>query len=349
VRNLISSAEWIIGLGLIPYAIAVLMPSWRWLLGVTLIVGGVLSALWIQHWIASSAPDYHEGAGGALGIAFVFVITLAFATGVIVRAFTMLLAAKGLPLRHVFTICVVGFAIVPAIFIVPGAWHDWNMRPPSEACSNTTFHIKVANVDFAIPAAPIFIVYLGKRSNQDAYYFSMNPSLRTFCSLSDNGRQPIKATNIWLRFGRYRETAPTICTDPVPDWAKTYCAADGSAKPTQDDSIDFPLDIHVFAPDEVTMGEFGGSRSTYDDSLQRKPWPNAPVFIKSDSLTPDQHPLTFECNENGNDDWCKTSYPWSDGANLNYSFRSRRDDVATRGRRVDVETRKFLSGFTAQR
>jgi hypothetical protein len=73
------------------------------------------------------------------------------------------------------------------------------------------------------------------------------------------------------------------------------------------------------------------------------------VFIASDTLTPDQHPLTFECNENGAGYWCKTSYPWSDGASLNYTFRSGRDDVAARGRRIDVEARKFLSGLRAQR
>ena len=349
MKDIIRGAQWVVVLGLFPYAIAVLMPTWRWLLGVTLIIGGALSALWIQQWIASSAPDYHEGVGGALGVAFAFVVTLGFATGVIVRAFTMMLAAKGLPLRHGFTICVVGFAIVPAVLVVPAAWQEWERRAPSKACLNATFNIKVADANFSIPATPVFNVYLGKSSKQDAYYFGLNSSLRAFCSLSDTGRQPIKATNIWLRFGQYRETAPAICTDPAPDWAKAYCAADGSAKPTQDDSVDFPLDVNVFASDEVTMGEFGGSRSTYDDSLRAIPRSNASVFIKSETLTPDQRPLTFECNENGIGYWCKTSYPWRDGASLNYSFRSRRDDVAARGSRLDAETRKFLSGFKVPR
>jgi hypothetical protein len=172
----------------------------------------------------------------------------------------------------------VGFALVPAIIILPGAWHERKMRPPSETCSNATFQINVANANFTIPATPVFIVYLGERSAQDAYYFSVNPSLQSFCRLSDNGKQPVKATNIWLRFGQYRESAPPICTAPVPDWATTYCAADGSANPklTEQDSFDFPLDIHVFAPEEFALSEFGGSRSTYEDSLHARLRPNEP-------------------------------------------------------------------------
>jgi hypothetical protein len=42
VKNIVDSLVWIIGIGLIPYTIAVLMPSWRWLLGVALVIGGPL-------------------------------------------------------------------------------------------------------------------------------------------------------------------------------------------------------------------------------------------------------------------------------------------------------------------
>jgi hypothetical protein len=350
VKNFIDGAVWIFELGLIPYAIAVVMPSWRWLLGVTFVIGGALAALWIHTWISFSAPDYRDGgAAEALGLFVGYIITTAFAAGVTIRATTLMLARKGLRLGHVVTICVAGFAIVPAIFVTPSAWNAWKMRSPAEACLNATFNINVATASFSVQATTPFNVYLGRRSNEDAYYFSLNPSLRDFCSVTDNGKQPIKATNISLPFNQYhRRNVPAICAGPVPNWAKTYCAARGSATSAQYDAIDFPLDVHVFAPDGVTMGEFGGSHSTYADSMRPSSWPNAPLFIETETMTPDQHPLTFECRENGNGYWCKTSYPWHDGANLNFSFRSGREDVAARGSRVDAETRKFLSGFTAR-
>jgi len=163
--------------------------------------------------------------------------------------------------------------------------------------------------------------------------------------LSDNARQPVKANLILLRFDQYMNSQPAICAGTVADWARTYCAAHGSAKGQHDDTVDFPLHIGIFAPDEFALGEFGGSRSTYADSRAPKNWPGAPVYVQSDALTPDRQPLTFECTENGNDRWCTTSYPWKDGANLNYTFRASRDDVAEKGKRIDAEARKFLSGF----
>jgi hypothetical protein len=335
-------------LSLVPYAIAVIMPTWRWLLGVTLIIGGLLSALWIQDWIATSKPDYHEGVGGALGRGLFALITVGFVTGVAIRAVTLILSSRGLRSRFVFAICAAGFAIVPAVVFVPGLWHDWTMRPPSDACLNATFRVKVADADFVVPPIAFFNVYLGMTSSKDAYYFSLNPHLRAFCSLSANGRQQIKASMIWLRFGQYMESPPAICSGAVADWAKTYCSAYGAAKGSRDDRIEFPLDIHVFAPDGLVLGEFGGSRSTYEDSLHPKTWPGAPVFISSDASTPDQRPLTFECLESGSGHWCKTSYPWKDGANLSYSFQAGRDDVAEKGKRIDVETRTFLAVFQAK-
>jgi hypothetical protein len=78
------------------------------------------------------------------------------------------------------------------------------------------------------------------------------------------------------------------------------------------------------------------------------PRTDGPVFIMAETLAPDEHPLTFECSENGDGYWCKASYAWSDGAFLQYEFRSGRLDVAARGGRVDAEARKFISGLRTQ-
>ncbi|TWB01770.1 hypothetical protein [Bradyrhizobium stylosanthis] len=115
----------LIALALVPYAIPVLMPSWRWWLGVTCVFGSLLAALWMQHWIVSSRPDHHDGAGGAIGLAFPAIVTVGFATGVAIRGSTLLLAARGLALRRVIVISVLGFAIVPACFYVPSWWPAW--------------------------------------------------------------------------------------------------------------------------------------------------------------------------------------------------------------------------------
>jgi hypothetical protein len=342
VRNIVTALTSVAGIGLIPYAIAVLMPSWRWLLGVALVTGSVLSAVWFQDWLFPS--------NFAIGLLAGHIITAAFAAGVAIRALTLLLANRGLSFRYVVLICVAGFAIVPILLLQPVARHEWNMQPPSEACSGATFRVKVANAEFAIPVSPIFTIYRANpgTAHDDANYLSSSADLRTFCGLSKNGKQPVQATNISLRFRGYDIYVPAICAGPVPDIARTYCATDKSARPANIDSLDFPLQIYVFAPDEVTLGHFGGSRSTYEDSLNARPRANGPVFIMAETLAPDEHPLTFECSENGDGYWCKASYAWNDGAFLQYEFRSGRLDVAARGGRVDAEARKFLSGLRTQ-
>jgi hypothetical protein len=332
----------------LPYIFAVLMPTWRWLLGLTLVVGSLLAAIWVQDWLVTSNPEYHEGVGGPLGRGFFLVITLGFVAGVVTRALAMVLASRGLRSRYVFAICLAGFPIALAIFTAPDAWRSWERRSPSVACLTATFKIKVANADFAIPAIPFFKVYLGNSPGKDDYYFEINSHLRAFCALSDNGRQQVKANLVWLRFGQYMNSPPAICSGAVFDWAKTYCAAYGAARGHRDDKVEFPEAIQVFASDKLLRG-FGVSRSTYEDSLDAKPRSVASVFIKSDTVTPDDRPLTFQCIASGDSRWCETSYPWKDGANLHYSFRAGRDDVAEKGGRIDVETRKFLSGFEAKR
>lgn len=350
MRSTLEGLRLILGLALIPYAIAVIMPTWRWLLGATLVIGGLLSATWIQDWIVTSGPDYREGVGGALGRAFFMMITLGFVTGVAVRAFTLVLAWRQLRLRYVLAICCAGFAIVPAIIFLPGAWRDWTMRQPSDACLSAKLDVKIANANLAVPPMRIFNVYLGNTSRKDVYYFNHNPDLRAFCALNDNGRQQVKASMIWLHLGQYLESPPSICVGVVADWAGSYCAAYGTAHGIRNDSsIEFPLDIQIFAPDEFVLGEFGGSRSTYEDSLHPRSGPEALTYIGSNTLTPNQQPLTFKCRESGSDYWCQASYSWRDGANLEYSFRSGRDEVAAKGARIDVETRKFLVGLTAKR
>lgn len=345
VKNIVDGVVLVIGLGLIPYAIAVLTPSWRWLLVVAVFIGGFLSVVWIHDRIVASNDG---GVAHAFGLMIFYIITTAFAAGVVIRALTMVLAWRGLHLRHVFLICTAGFAVVPIILLGPGAWQQWDRRPPSEACSNATFRVKVASVEFAIPASRVFTVYRANTVRKDGYYFFSNASLRSFCGLTDNGKRPVKATNIILRFEGYDVSAPALCASPVPEVARSYCAADKSARATNIHGLDFPLAMYVFAPDEVILGEFGGSRSTYEISLNAKPRPNGPVFIASDTLTPGQHPLTFECLENGDGYWCKTAYAWSDGAFLQYEFRTSRHDVVARGSRVDAEARKFLFGLRTQ-
>ena len=332
----------VLKLGIIPYAMAVLMPTWRWLVALTTIVGGALAILWLQDWIVTSNPPYHEGAGGGLGRIFALIVTAAFVIGVIIRGLSFILRALGMRLRTIAAICIAGFAIVPAFFVVPAAGDAWKRWPPSEACVNATFKVKVADLAFAIPATSMFYIYLGRTSASEGYILGLKSSLRDFCGLNDNGRRTVTATHIELQLRNYALATPAICTGAIPDWARTYCSAHDAAKRGSEDDIDFPLDIRVFAPGQTNSG---GDLLQHPNQMPAPP--SGHVFIKS-AASISGEPLTFDCHPNGSAYWCSTSYPWRDGARLDYHFRSGLDDASARGGRIDAETRKFLGGLISQ-
>jgi hypothetical protein len=102
----------------ISYCIAILMPTWRWLLGMTLLVGVLLYTDGIRHWIVSCLQDSREGPCGpcvGIGAVLLFAVSRGFAAGAIVRGLTLLLRSRGLRRRYVVMICIAGAAIVPAI------------------------------------------------------------------------------------------------------------------------------------------------------------------------------------------------------------------------------------------
>jgi hypothetical protein len=106
-----------LGANLASYAVAVVMPTWRWLLVLTLVVAVVSYTGWLRHWIALLLPNANEGPGDGLGSALALGMIVTFATGVAIRGLTILLGLRGLRRGYVVVICVAGVALAPAIFV----------------------------------------------------------------------------------------------------------------------------------------------------------------------------------------------------------------------------------------
>src|SRR5690242_16546550 len=152
----------------LPYLIAVLMPSWRLLLVYALLLGGYLGYVWVQDWIVTSSPNYHEGKGGAavFGYAIVGSITLGFLAGLISRCASLALRALKYSLPARVFVNVSGLPLALAIVLAPQVGRNWEDRPVSEACSNSTFDIELAAAHLTIRAAPIFSVYLRRMPDE---------------------------------------------------------------------------------------------------------------------------------------------------------------------------------------
>ncbi len=114
-----SLISFVIKLGLIPYALPVIMPTWRWWLGATLAGSGLLSALWIEDSIARSRPGFNGGPGDVLGALMGLVITISFVTGVAVRAFTLMMSAMGIRRSYGIVTSIAGFGVMVAILVLP--------------------------------------------------------------------------------------------------------------------------------------------------------------------------------------------------------------------------------------
>lgn len=340
---MIAIVQWVLAWGLLPYALAVAMPTWRWLFGCAVLIGGPLAVLWIQHWIVSARPDYNEGPGGFIGIGIFLVVTVAFAIGVGVRALTLAMSARGLALGKAFMLNAVGFTLVLAVFTWPHAWHLWRLRPAPQACVERGFQIEIGGTRFAVPSRGPFTIYRGKSARAGAYYLQSVASLRDLCGLTANGSVRVSATNLAIRFDRVLRD---VCRGPAPGWADKLCAAAEPIGRGRIDETDYPLTAYVFAPEEVTLGEFGGSVSSYRDSLAGSDPRRNVTFVTADAHTPDGNPLTLACRPQSDGSyWCSAAYHLANGTHLHYVFRSPLDEIAARGKRVDTTLSEFLAQF----
>src|SRR5882757_9115822 len=88
---------------LVPYALPLLMPSWRWLLAYAVAVA-VLLTIWFAIWYhAVMTTPTRTGLEG-IGLVFAFIPAIATAAGTMVRAVTLMVKARFV----VFAISILG-------------------------------------------------------------------------------------------------------------------------------------------------------------------------------------------------------------------------------------------------
>jgi hypothetical protein len=327
---------------IVPYILAVAMPSWRWLLMCGVLVGGILAFLIWE--IATSEDRY-----GDAGIGFLVVLSLGvpFGAGVLVRAMSLIMAARGWSRRRVFGANVLGFALPVGLLVITSAWFAWEYRPPSEACSRATFAIELAGGRISLPAAPIFSIRLGPLPAGSTYNFAIPIKLRDFCALTDEGRRPIRAAEIGIGFGIGASwTDPEFCSASPAAWETKLCAVSAAARLQRNFESDFPFHVYVISSDEVNADAFANSAMADDPALPPSTSRSGSALVQSESRTPDGSPISFTCREVvGRRHRCDTSYPWRDGMHLVYQFRTDDANLGEKGERVDATLREFLEQF----
>jgi hypothetical protein len=345
MANALDVIPWIIVIGIIPYLIPVLMPTWRTFGICVLIIGGVLAKLWIQHIIDTRSPGYKEHLADAIGLAMFTLGALSFVAGIATRIVSLAVTSARGSFVRAFAINTAGFSIFVALLATPHILHTWRVRPPIEACAKAVFSLVMAQGHLRVPASPLFNIYLGPAAGAHTYYLGTPSSLRELCSLTGDGARTVRATNLWLAFDRNLARYPLTC-DAAPFGDVKSCAAWPAIRSGHIDATDYPLGAHAFSPDEVRMGNFGASRSTYDDSLGGTDARAA--YFRSERRTPDGKPLAFACMGETQALYCRASYGWRDGIHLDFEFHADRAEVVDKGERVDAVTRNLFERMVAR-
>jgi hypothetical protein len=321
-----------------PYVFAVIMPSWRWLLAYCIFGGGLLA-----DWYSEIATSHYGES--AIGLLFLWPAAVSFAAGVLIRTASLTMAARGYSRSSVLTTNVLGFAIPIGVLGANAGWAVWASRPPSVACSSATFEIELARGRLAIPAAPIVSIFLEPQQGQNEYNFAIPPRLRDLCAVTGNGAHLVSASRVWFRLGfapaMTAMADPKFCASP-PAWATALCPEIAKVKQSRTYESVLPYSVSVTTSDAM-KAESGGVASTYEYSLTAPAATSASIFVRSGSHTPDGQPLTFICRA-GNDQQrlCKTSYPWRDGMQLTYEFKTNEANLGEKGEHVDAMLQGFL-------
>jgi hypothetical protein len=102
---------------LIPYALPLLMPSWRYLLAYAVVVA-VLLTIWFAMWYHAVMTTTTRTGLEGIGLAFAFIPAISTAAGTTVRALTLFVRARFV----VVAISILGAILLPATILI---WANW--------------------------------------------------------------------------------------------------------------------------------------------------------------------------------------------------------------------------------
>ncbi len=351
----------------LPFALAVVMPGWRLLLAYTVIVGGATLWAFIDINAALRDPTDDPGVGGVLVLTFISIGGAGALSGIVTRA--VLLATGWRPRWRAAAIIVVGFVALPLGFFSLVRFHQWERRPPSQACLSTEFPIEVGGTIYRLPAAPIFSVATGKGDPGSVYYFDVNSSLREFCALSRRTEGPLHATALILRFDKLRaRNAPrvkTFCDSAASPWERELCAPGSNPQ-----ALGYPQNPAMYVPDEYDhrrllasgRASFRAFRQKVDEERQAaiplqpqrvgdfERYPNGFWIARAGHLSElPGDPYTLYCRESGPDRvTCSTTHALKDGLQTTYDFVASPEDIVARAESVEAKLEALLAALQSK-
>ncbi|MEM9591534.1 MAG: hypothetical protein AAF967_09390 [Pseudomonadota bacterium] len=203
----------------LPFLIALPMPGWRTLVALGIAFAGLV--LW-----ALANPG--DGAGAALGVAFLLFVAMGTFAGVVTRALTLAMA----PIRQrplLFSlISLIGFLIPPVLIAGPEVALRWFQQPSMRACDDITFRVRIADQVLNVPMAPIFAVNapVGQHPGDRGGRLTLNRNTagRHSRYLSEVCRRTMNDNEVFAPAALIVSTSPAH-SSLGRDWLKPRCAA----------------------------------------------------------------------------------------------------------------------------
>lgn len=310
---------------LIPYVLAVIFPSWKWVIPYS-----VLSALFFSITLGQGG----DGPGAVFGLIIGYGMAYAAGIGVIANIFRIILRSKKYSAKISILPIILFFPISVLIFLMPFMINEYKRRP-SEACTNAKFLLAFEDgVTFKIPSSPLFHINMGtfhhtRNFNKSTGFYGFY--LNNLCKETNLGSVPIKTTILRIEPpGSYSESAnddlERFCSANKANWVQKICKAKDMR------NLDFPYSIYIYSPnsydptskeikEDISYKEYKISESSKtknneynSEQLTYKIAPNP------DWKMPNGDPLTIACSNSGGD--CKTIFALSKNTYVKINLRA---------------------------
>ena len=314
---------------LLPFALPMIMWSWRSLFSLTALLGLALAYhLWrLDHYMRTAHDPDWVGFDQAFSTAMAFFLGL----GVVTCAVTLVMRSRDFSVGSRTVVALLVFAApfaLAGIIYGPAAWQRWTS---DSACLKARHELKIGLARYRVQLAAPFVIYgqLPTRAGIHTYW-----RRERLCKATRNGAKAIAARSLTFKFDRdnglYKQC---IEGRSLQDWVKPLCdQLYQKERRAQFSTVHVPTEAHLFVADQVRSEKFGAMPSTF--AAAKSPVePDRKLFFVEHPTerSPDGSPLTAACRPRGYKMYaCQVAYSKSDGITVMFEFLSKRAAIANR-------------------
>lgn len=288
---------------LVPYLLPQFLPTKK-LFIIYLIICFFITALFAYDIYSVAAEKRWDSPGGIFGLIIVYLLGLGAALGILVRIAGFIFSHWQVRKAYYWALLLLAPFLLAGIIYGPDKWKN---REPSTKCSYELAHIQMGETNFKIPTFSIFTVGLGDGNEpikkMKKLHFSFNSGLREFCSISNNGNDPVTATSIHANFSslerekHHNERFKTLCQK------ENFFFCDEKKHFGQ---VPYMEDLDIYHEGHYNANRMlGGAGETLIKELDIKPKSEKHSYLTINDVN--GKPLPFRCRDSNERLFCQSN------------------------------------------